>query len=93
MNVNATPGGGVSVVRGVVFICPVCGAELSVVRCGAGAGAPRCCNTDMVLTARVNSIYACSVCGSEIMLVRGEKKGFEPACCNTQMQMTVPGTL
>ena len=30
------------------YICPVCGAEIAVIREGSGDFAPHCCNVDMV---------------------------------------------
>jgi competence CoiA-like predicted nuclease len=77
--------------RGAVYRCPVCGAELSVVRRTAGVQAHLCCNTEMVLTSRVNPTYFCSVCGTELMLIKGKGKRFSPVCCNEPMGIAVAG--
>ena len=73
---------------GSVYRCPVCGAELSVIRSGEGMLEPVCCNTKMILIERINRIYVCPVCGCEIMLIRGSSERLEPVCCNTPMKAT-----
>ena len=69
---------------GQVYKCPVCGAELSVIRNGNGRLKPICCNTEMTALEAINTIYACSVCFSELMVIRGGKN-LEPICCNKKM--------
>jgi competence CoiA-like predicted nuclease len=76
---------GKTITRGAVYRCPVCGAELSVVITGSRKLGPRCCNTLMVLTERINAVYVCPVCGSELMLVSGDTKGLQLVCCNRPM--------
>ena len=73
--------------KGDVYKCPVCGAELSLVRVVGKGPTPRCCNTEMELTGRVNPVLVCPVCGCELMVIRGEVSSIAPRCCNTSMQM------
>ncbi len=70
---------------GQVWRCPVCGAEVSVIRAGRGALAPRCCNRPMELLARRHATYCCPICGSEVMVIREGSNAPEPRCCNRAM--------
>ena len=70
---------------GQVYRCPVCGAEVSVVRGALGALAPRCCNRQMLLLTQRHATYACPVCGSELMVIREGAGPLAPRCCNTPM--------
>jgi desulfoferrodoxin-like iron-binding protein len=70
---------------GRVYRCPVCGAELSVIRNGKGSLRPVCCNTHMVQLKTINHLYVCSICGSELMVIRGGVKTMNPLCCNKKM--------
>ena len=72
-------------VTGQVYRCPVCGAELSVVRGALGALAPRCCNTAMLLLPELHATYVCPLCGAELMLIREGAGPLTPRCCNTPM--------
>ena len=74
-----------SVELGTVYRCPVCGAEVSLIRGGTGVLAPICCNVAMEATGRTNPAYFCTECGSEIMVVAGEPDNLEPVCCNKPM--------
>ncbi len=85
-------GGGERPQRGSVYRCPVCASVLSVVR-ACGVQAHMCCNTDMVLSPRINPVYFCKVCGSELMLIRGDPKGLQAICCNESMSVAVAGTV
>jgi len=76
---------------GMVYVCRICGAELSVIKGGHGRLAPVCCNAAMTLVARINSIYACPLCGSEITVISGFSGSFSPVCCNTAMLVKVFG--
>ena len=76
---------------GRVYVCRICGAELSVIKGGHGRLAPVCCNAAMTLVAKINSIYRCPVCGSEITVISGFSKSFSPVCCNTDMLIKVLG--
>ncbi len=73
--------------RGRVYRCPICGAELSVIRGGEGVLAPVCCNTRMELLGRSNTVYRCSICGSELMVIKDGGGKPEPVCCNEKMQV------
>ncbi|MFZ3073044.1 MAG: hypothetical protein WA162_07355 [Thermodesulfobacteriota bacterium] len=75
----------------MVYVCPVCGAELSVIKGGHGRFAPMCCNAAMTLVNKINFIYTCSVCESEITVISGFSKSFSPICCNTGMLVKVLG--
>ncbi len=70
---------------GQAYRCPVCGAEVSVIRAGAGALAPRCCNRQMVLLQRLHATYVCPVCGSEVIVIREGSTMPAPRCCNRPM--------
>ncbi len=70
---------------GQVYRCPVCGAEVSVIRGGEGELAPRCCNQPMKLLARRHEVYYCPVCGAEVMVLRHGAGELAPRCCNRAM--------
>lgn len=72
-------------VRGVVYRCSVCGAELIVVGTAMGAFAPRCCNRAMHVVQRRATFYRCPVCGAELAVVRKGRGLFAPHCCNRPM--------
>lgn len=74
-------------VLGQVYRCPVCGAELSVIRPGKGGLSPVCCNKGMVLLVRINTVYHCPICGSELMVIRDGGERPEPICCNQRMKL------
>ena len=71
--------------RGVVYRCPVCGAELVVLGRRMGRFTPRCCNTNMARRRRRISFYVCPVCGAEIAVIGRAGREFAPRCCNTAM--------
>jgi desulfoferrodoxin-like iron-binding protein len=71
---------------GSVYRCPICGAEVSVMRHGEGHLGPYCCNEPMELTDRINLVYRCSMCGTEVMAIKEADEGrLEPYCCDTLM--------
>jgi len=70
---------------GSVYRCPVCGAEVSVMRCGKGHLEPFCCNVAMELTGAINTIYRCALCGSEVMNIKEGDGKLEPFCCDNLM--------
>jgi len=72
---------------GSVYRCPVCGAELSVIKGGVGKLKPICCNTEMVLLKEINTVYFCSVCFSELILIKGSPENLQPICCNKKMKI------
>ncbi|MBI3397959.1 MAG: hypothetical protein HY026_01780 [Deltaproteobacteria bacterium] len=71
-------------ILGRIYRCPVCGAELSVIKSGSGELKPICCNTKMIMLEAVNTVYVCSVCRSELMVIKDVEK-LEPVCCNKKM--------
>ncbi|MEE8574211.1 MAG: hypothetical protein V3T30_02260 [Thermodesulfobacteriota bacterium] len=73
------------VVAGSVFRCPICGAEVSVMRRGKSAPGPHCCNEPMELIEEINAIYRCPVCKSEIMVIAEMSKSLNSKCCNRKM--------
>lgn len=73
-------------VRGTVYRCPVCGAEIAVLARTMGRFAPRCCNTEMIPRAARLVFYLCPVCGAEIAVLKEGEGEFTPRCCNTKMR-------
>jgi len=71
---------------GQVYRCPVCGAEVSVIRGGGGVLAPRCCNQPMALLPQLHIVYHCPVCGAEVMVLHRGAGDFAPRCCNRTME-------
>ena len=72
---------------GQVYHCRICGAEVSVIRGGAGELAPQCCNEPMTLLPQVHRAYRCPVCGAEIMVIRTGPGDLAPQCCNEPMAL------
>jgi predicted RNA-binding Zn-ribbon protein involved in translation (DUF1610 family) len=71
---------------GSVYRCPVCGAEVSIMRHGEGSLGPYCCNVAMELTDQINLIFRCPLCGTEIMAIKETEVGkLEPYCCDNLM--------
>ena len=73
------------IVRGTIYRCPVCGAEIAVLARHAGRFAPHCCNTAMVPRRGRLVFYVCPVCGAEVAVLKEGKGEFTPRCCNTNM--------
>ena len=73
------------VVQGQVFVCPHCGAEVTVVWAGARRPTPRCCNQQMVLQDRLARVFYCPNCGSEVTVIREGRCVPTPRCCNRPM--------
>ena len=78
---------------GTVYRCPVCGAEITVIRDGGGRLAPICCNVPMeVLRGRVR-FFCCPVCGAELAVIRrglpaqAGAGDLAPICCNEPMRL------
>jgi len=71
--------------RGVVFRCPVCGAEIVVLADSYGEFAPVCCNVAMVDTNVRLRLFVCPVCRAEVAIIREGGGEFVPRCCNTAM--------
>jgi predicted RNA-binding Zn-ribbon protein involved in translation (DUF1610 family) len=72
-------------VSGVVYRCPVCGAEVTAVGSRMGEFTPRCCNRPMRRMSQRATLYDCPVCGAAIVIVRKGRGRFEPRCCNHPM--------
>jgi desulfoferrodoxin-like iron-binding protein len=70
---------------GSVYRCPVCGAEVSVMRHGGGSLGPFCCNVAMELTDTINRIFRCTLCASEVMAIKEGEGTLEPFCCDNLM--------
>ena len=70
---------------GQVYHCEVCGAEVSVVKGGVGALAPRCCNEPMRLLPRRQTSLFCPVCGAELLVLSDGPGALAPRCCNQPM--------
>ena len=71
--------------KGLLYRCPVCGAEVAVLADSHGDFRPRCCNTDMVPTWQRLIFYVCPVCHAEIAVFVQPHENFIPRCCNTPM--------
>ena len=72
-------------VRGTVYWCPVCGAEIGVLATKHGDFRPRCCNKPMELQEKRLRFYVCPVCKAEVAVIREGQGEFLPRCCNTEM--------
>jgi len=71
---------------GSVYRCPVCGAEISLIRPGGGHLTPVCCNVKMELLGEVNAVYHCSVCRCTVMQIVDRGGTLSPRCCNRSME-------
>jgi len=71
--------------QGQVFVCPNCGAEVTLVRAGGGRPTPRCCNRPMVLQERPAQVFYCANCGAEVTVIREGGCVPTPRCCNRFM--------
>jgi competence CoiA-like predicted nuclease len=72
--------------RGIIYRCPVCGAELAVLGDAMGKFLPRCCDQDMVQKDERAAFYFCPVCGAEIAVLKAGEGEFLPRCCDTPMK-------
>lgn len=72
--------------RGMVYRCPVCGAEVAILARVVGVFEPRCCNCPMTPQSRRLVFYHCPVCGAEIAIIKEGEGVFEPSCCNEPMR-------
>ena len=71
--------------RGLIYRCPICGAEIAVLAPNIGRFTPRCCNQEMnPLQARA-VLYVCPVCGAELAVLKPGSPEFTPICCNRHM--------
>ena len=72
--------------RGVVYRCPVCGAEILVLATEIGKFTPRCCGEPMIAAEKRVVFYVCPVCGAEIAVLQEGEGAFLPRCCNVDMK-------
>lgn len=73
-------------VRGTVYVCPVCGAAVTVLaHAHGGAFDPHCCNVAMKPRERRLRFYVCPVCGAKLALIREGGGVLDPRCCNVAM--------
>ena len=72
--------------RGNVYRCPICGAEVAVLAHKCGDFHPVCCNVEMVLLESTLIFYVCPHCKAEVALVENKNlEAFAPRCCNVAM--------
>ncbi|MBI5875276.1 MAG: hypothetical protein HZB81_05450 [Deltaproteobacteria bacterium] len=55
-------------ILGQVYRCPLCGAEISVIKSGKGSLKPICCNTEIrkeqkIMEEKKEKKHVCSICG------------------------------
>lgn len=74
--------------KGLVYRCPVCGAEVAVLADSFRRFVPRCCNTKMIPLWERLAFFVCPVCGAEIAVLNPAEADFIPRCCNTRMIAT-----
>ena len=72
--------------RGLIYRCPVCGAELAVLSTRAGELVPRCCDVAMDALAERMAFYVCPACGAEIGVAQKGAGPFLPRCCDRAME-------
>lgn len=70
---------------GLVYRCPICGAEVTVLAAKMGRFGPRCCGKNMMLTPRRLVMYFCPHCGAEIAVVCAGEGDLRPRCCGQDM--------
>ena len=73
--------------KGLVYRCPVCGAEIVVRAFRMGVFAPHCCNVLMEPTGGRVAFYVCPVCGAELSVLSAGTGEFAPRCCNVPMHL------
>ena len=71
--------------RGVVYHCPVCGAEIAVLAAEYGSFLPRCCNVAMKEKKELLEFFFCPICHSEIALLKRGSQNLSAHCCNREM--------
>jgi len=72
--------------KGLIFFCPVCGAEITVICDGKGHLGPMCCNMKMVAKGSVTTFFSCARCGAEVMILTLGVGNTTPKCCNEYME-------
>jgi predicted RNA-binding Zn-ribbon protein involved in translation (DUF1610 family) len=72
--------------RGKVYRCPICGAEVGVLAHECGEFQPLCCNVEMVVLEHSLTFYVCPHCKAEVALVENKNPdAIAPQCCNVAM--------
>ncbi len=71
--------------KGMVYRCPVCGAELTVLGDATGEFDPRCCDCAMESQDERVAFYVCPQCGAEIAVLKEGEGEFLPRCCDSPM--------
>jgi predicted RNA-binding Zn-ribbon protein involved in translation (DUF1610 family) len=72
--------------RGVLYRCPVCGAEIMVLVRRHGVFEPRCCNAPMLRIVRRPAFLVCPVCGTQVAVWRPHAAGLALRCCNQPLR-------
>jgi len=75
-----------------VLYCPVCGAELVVLKGKGGEVEFYCCNTIMKKKEKKVKAFYCEICGSELLWTFESGITPELHCCNQPMTMIAPDT-
>ena len=73
--------------KGMVYHCPVCGAELIVLGDAMGEFCPRCCDHAMEPGEGRVVFYTCPQCGAEIAVLKKGEGEFLPRCCDSPMKL------
>ena len=73
--------------KGMVYRCPVCGAELIVLGDATGEFLPRCCDCAMESRDELVVFYMCPQCGAEIAVLKKGEGEFLPRCCDSPMEL------
>ena len=71
--------------KGMVYRCPLCGAEVTVLGNAMGEFSPRCCDCAMEPRDELVAFYVCPHCGSEIAVLQKGEGEFLPRCCDSPM--------
>ncbi|MCY2929332.1 MAG: hypothetical protein NTV86_07515 [Planctomycetota bacterium] len=69
----------------IVYHCPICGAEVTMLGECKGRFAPRCCGKDMLPQTRRVMVYFCPQCGAQIVVMTPGRGEFQPRCCGLDM--------
>jgi len=72
---------------GALYRCPVCGAEIILLRRAPEGFRPVCCKKPMLLQPRHAPLYRCQVCGTQVAIIGFGDPAFRPKCCNREMKL------
>ena len=73
--------------KGQTWYCPVCGAEVTVIRVGRACPELVCCQRPMIAKPELVVFYVCEICGAEVVMLRGQTRHLNPHCCNQPMNL------